>query len=67
MTIGQMLSALFNLGAHTNFWNSNSAARDFWFIFAVAVVAGIVYASVRSVRGRRLRRDSQRFGHTFGG
>jgi asparagine N-glycosylation enzyme membrane subunit Stt3 len=59
MTIAQLLSSLFNLGAQTDFWNSNAAARDFWIAFAVALVAGVVYFSSRKVR--RSRR-----GHRFG-
>jgi hypothetical protein len=63
MTIAGLLSALFNLGAQTNFWNSNQAARDFWLVFAAAVVAAIVYLGVRSVRHRRHR--GQPFGHSL--
>jgi hypothetical protein len=63
MTIAGLLSALFNLGAQTNFWNSNQAARDFWLVFAAAVVAAIVYLGVRSARHRRHR--GQPFGHSL--
>jgi hypothetical protein len=61
MTISQLLSALFNLGAQTGFWNSNSAARDFWLVFTAAVVAAIAYACLRTARHRRHR--GQPFGH----
>jgi hypothetical protein len=63
MTIAQLLSALFNLGATTNFWNSNTAARDFWLVFLAAVVAGIVYVSLRTVRHRR--EHTHPFGHSL--
>jgi hypothetical protein len=64
MTIANLLSALFNLGAQTNFWNSNSAARDFWLIFAAGVVAAVVYFTVRTLRDHRIRRGHE-FGHSF--
>jgi hypothetical protein len=63
MTIAQLISALFNLNAQTDFWNSNTAARDFWVIFAVAVVAAIVYFSLRTLRHRR--RHTHPFGHSL--
>jgi hypothetical protein len=63
MTIAQLLSSLFNLGAQTDFWNSNSAARDFRLIFAAALVAAIVYVSLRTLRHRRHR--GQPFGHSL--
>jgi hypothetical protein len=63
MTIAQLFSALFNLGATTNFRNSNTAARDFWLIFLAAVVAGIVYFSLRAVRHRR--EHTHPFGHSL--
>jgi hypothetical protein len=63
MTIAGLLSALFNLGAQSSFWNSNQAARDFWLIFGAAVVAAIVYFSLRSARQRRHR--GQPFGHSL--
>jgi hypothetical protein len=63
MTIAGLISALFNLGAQTNFWNSTQAARDFWLIFAAVVVAAIVYFSLRSARHRRHR--GQPFGHSL--
>jgi hypothetical protein len=62
MTIAGLLSALFNLGAQTDFWNSNQAARDFWLVFAVALIAGIAYFSLRLVRHRRRGRP---FGHSL--
>jgi hypothetical protein len=63
MTIGQLISALFNLNAQTDFWNSNAAARDFWVIFAAAVVAAIVYFSLRTLRHRR--QHTHPFGHSL--
>jgi hypothetical protein len=63
MTIAQLISALFNLGATTNFLNSNSAARDFWLVFLLAVVAGVVYFSLRTVRRRR--EHTHPFGHSL--
>ena len=63
MTIAQLVSALFNLNAQTDFWNSNTAARDFWLIFAAAVVAAIVYFSLRSLRHRR--QHTHPFGHSL--
>ena len=63
MTIAGLLSALFNLGAQTNFWNSNQAARDFWLVFAAIVVAGIVFFTLRSMRHRRERQHP--FGHSL--
>jgi hypothetical protein len=65
MTIAGLLSALFNLGAQTDFWNSNQAARDFWLIFAAAVVAAVVYFSLRTVRIRRSRGPQHPFGHSL--
>jgi hypothetical protein len=65
MTIAGLLSALFNLGAQTDFWNSNQAARDFWLIFAAAVVAGVVYLSLRTARIRRSRGPQHPFGHSL--
>jgi hypothetical protein len=64
MTIAGLLSALFNLGAQTDFWNSNQAARDFWLVFAAAVVAGVVYFSLRTARIRRSRGPQHPFGHS---
>ncbi len=57
MNIEQLLSALFNLGAQTDFWNSNAAARDFWSIFGAVVAIGIVAMIVRAnhASGPRLR------------
>jgi hypothetical protein len=63
MTFAQLFSALFNLGASTNFWNSNTAARDFWLIFSAALVAGIVYVSLRMARHRR--EHTHPFGHSL--
>jgi hypothetical protein len=63
MTIAGLLSALFNLGAQTGFWNSNQAARDFWLIFGAAVVAAIVYFSLRTMRHRREQHHP--FGHSL--
>jgi len=63
MTIAQLFSALFNLGATTNFWNSNTAARDFWLVFLAAVVAGIAYVSLRALRHRR--EHTHPFGHSL--
>jgi hypothetical protein len=63
MTIAGLLSALFNLGAQTDFWNSNQSARDFWLIFGVAVLAAIVYFSLRAMRHRRERNHP--FGHSL--
>ena len=65
MTIAQLFSALFNLGAQTDFWNSTAAARDFWLIFGAVVVAAIVYFSLRSARRRR--QHTHPFGHSLGG
>jgi hypothetical protein len=62
MTIAQLLSGLFNLGAQTDFWNSMPAARLFWLVFAGIVVAAAAYFSLR--RHRRPRRG-HRFGHTL--
>ena len=63
MTFAQLFSALFNLGATTNFWNSSTAARDFWLLFSAAVVAGVVYFSLRAVRHRR--EHTHPFGHSL--
>ena len=60
MTVTGLLSALFNLGAQTDVWNSTQAARLFWIRFAAAVVAAAVYVSLRAARHRRHR------GHPFG-
>jgi hypothetical protein len=65
MTIAGLLSALFNLGAQTDFWNSNQAARDFWLIFAALCVAVVVYFSLRTARSRRLRGPHHPFGHSL--
>jgi hypothetical protein len=65
MTIAGLLSALFNLGAQTGFWNSNQAARDFWLIFAAACVAAVVYFSLRAERIRRSRGRQHPFGHSL--
>lgn len=62
MTIAQLLSSLFNLGAQTDFWNSNAAARDFWIVFAVALAAAVVYFFARKVRRRR---RGHRLGHSL--
>ncbi len=67
MTIAQLLRALFNLGAQTDFWNSAQAARDFWLVFGTAIVLGILYASARGIRRRRLHPHDHPFGHSFGG
>jgi hypothetical protein len=63
MTIQQLLSALFNLGAQTDFWNSNAAARDFWLVFGALVIAAIVLFSLRTARHRRERQHP--FGHSL--
>jgi hypothetical protein len=65
MTIAQLFSSLFNLGAQTDFWNSSAAARDFWLAFAVVVVAAIVYFTLRTMRRRRNRQHP--FGHSLNG
>ena len=64
MTVAQMLSHLFNLGAQTGPWSSAAAARDFWTIFAVGVVVAAVYFGSRAIRDRR-RHHGQPFGHSF--
>ena len=64
MTIGQLLSHLFNLGAQTGPWTSATAARDFWTIFAAGVVVAVVYFSLRAIAHRR-RHHGQPFGHSF--
>ncbi len=63
MTIAQLFSALFNLGAQTDFWNSNAAARDFWLVFAAAVVCAVAYLTLRTMRQRRHR--GRPFGHSL--
>ncbi len=63
MTFAQLFSALFNLGATTNFWNSTTAAKDFWLVFSAAVVAGIIYVSLRTARHRR--EHTHPFGHSL--
>jgi hypothetical protein len=64
MTIAGLLSALFNLGAQTDFWNSNQAARDFWLIFGAAVILAIAYVTIRAIRHRRMH-HGQPFGHSL--
>jgi hypothetical protein len=54
MTIAQLLAALFNLDAQTDFWNSGAAARDFWLVFAVVLTALVAYPAVRA-KNHRLR------------
>ena len=66
MTIAQLLRALFNLGAQSNFWNSSAAAGLFWIVFGTAVVAAIVYFSLRPAPQRRSRHHFHRFGHPYG-
>jgi len=66
MTIAALLSALFNLGAQTDFWNSTSAARDFWLIFAGGLVATAANFGLRAIRNRR-NHHGRPFGHTPGG
>jgi len=65
MTIQGLLSTLFNLGAQTDFWNSNRAARDFWLVFAAAVVVAIVYFTLRAVRNRRRHAHQHPFGRSL--
>jgi hypothetical protein len=63
MTIRQLLSGLFNLGAQTDFWNSTPAARLFWLSFAAAVVIAVGYLALGALRHRRRR--GQPFGHSL--
>jgi hypothetical protein len=50
MTIAQLLSTLFTLGAQTGVWNSNAAARDFWTVFAVIAALCIATFAIRNAR-----------------
>ncbi len=64
MTVGQMLSHLFNLGAQTGPWSSMTAAREFWTAFAVVAVVGGAYFVLRAIRERR-RHHGLPFGHSL--
>ena len=64
MTVGQMLSHLFNLGAQAGPWSSAAAARDFWTVFAAAAVVAAVYFGSRAIRDRR-RHHGLPFGHSL--
>jgi hypothetical protein len=44
MTIAQLLSSLFNLGAQNGPLTSIQAARDFWTIFAI--IGGMLVATI---------------------
>jgi hypothetical protein len=55
MTIAELLSQLFNLGAHTDVWNSVQAARDFWLIAGLVVVAVVAFAVIAANRHRTPR------------
>jgi hypothetical protein len=66
MTVAQMLSHLFNLGAQTGPWTSATAARDFWTVFAAGVVVTAAVFGLRAIRNRR-RHHGQPFGHSFQG
>jgi hypothetical protein len=53
MTFPQLIASLLNIGAQTNAFNSNSAAREFWLIFAVGVVIVVAAFAIRSARTPR--------------
>jgi len=53
MTLPQLIGSILNLGAQTNALNSNSAAREFWLIFAVGVVIVLAAFAIRSARTPR--------------
>jgi hypothetical protein len=55
MSIGALLSQLFNLGGHTDGLNSLAAARDFWGACAIMVVGAIAFGVVRANRPRSPR------------
>jgi hypothetical protein len=56
MSVQQLLNALFNLGAQTDFWNSGAAARDFWISFAILIVLVAGAFAVRNSRPHRTPR-----------
>ena len=64
MTVAEMLSQLFNLGAQSGPWTSAAAARDFWMLFAAGTVVAAVYFGLRAIRARR-RHHGHPFGHSF--
>ena len=66
MTIGKLLSSLFNLGAQTGPWSSGAAARDFWLVFAVGVAGAALYFGLRAIQRKR-HHHGHPFGHTLGG
>ena len=55
MSIGSLLSQLFNLGQHTDGLNTFAAARDFWGALAIVVAVAIAFAVVRANRPRAPR------------